>query len=173
MSPTNSVPGLVLPTVQAPLAGSPGASAMAARNNQAQQQTALANAVGGRRRRVKMGANKMGANKMGANKMGANTMGANTMGANKMGANKMGGAITVPQMPGDTSGANAVIAQNARHSTQGAANAQYDTAAMKKGGTRRKKGGNPNWLWGCSSGGRSKRRTSKRRTSKTRRRNKK
>ena len=143
MSPTNSVPGLVLPKVQAPLAGSPGASAMAARNNQAQQQAALANAVGGRRRRVKMG------------------------------ANKRGGAITVPQMPGDTSGANAVIAQNARHSTQGAANAQYDTAAMKKGGTRRKKGGNPNWLWGCSSGGRSKRRTSKRRTSKTRRSNKK
>jgi hypothetical protein len=143
MSPTNSVPGLVLPKVQAPLAGSPGASAMAARNNQAQQQAALANAVGGRRRRVKMG-------------------------ANKMGANKRGGAITVPQMPGDTSGANAVIAQNARHSTQGAANAQYDTAAMKKGGTRRKKGGNPNWLWGCSSGGRSKRRTSKRRTSKRR-----
>ena len=64
MSPTNSVPGLVLPKVQAPLAGSPGASAMAARNNQAQQQAALANAVGGRRRRVKMGANKMGANKM-------------------------------------------------------------------------------------------------------------
>ena len=154
MSPTNSVPGLILPKVQAPLAGSPGASAMAARNNQAQQQSALANAVGGRRRRrVKIGANKIG--------------------ANKIGANKIGGAITVPQMPGDTSGANAVIAQNARHSTQGAANAQYDTAAMKKGGTRRKKGGNPNWLWGCFSGGRSKRRTSKRRTRKTRRRNKK
>ncbi len=164
MSPTNSVPGLILPKVQAPLAGSPGASAMAARNNQAQQQAALANAVGGRRRRrVKMGANKIGANKIGANKIGAN----------KIGANKIGGAITVPQMPGDTSGANAVIAQNARHSTQGAANAQYDTAAMKKGGTRRKKGGNPNWLWGCFSGGRSKRRTSKRRTSKTRRSNKK
>jgi len=148
MSPTNSVPGLLLPTVKAPLAGSPGASAMAARNNQAVQQAALANAVGGRRRRVKRG-------------------------ANKIGANKIGGAITVPQMSGDTSGANAVIAQNARHSTQGAANAQYDTAAMKKGGTRRKKGGNPNWLWGCFSGGRSKRRTSKKRTTKTRRRNKK
>ena len=146
MSSTNSVPGLLLPKVQAPLAGSPGASAMAARNNQAQQQSALANAVGGRRRRrVKIG-------------------------ANKIGANKIGGAITVPQMPGDTSGANAVIAQNARHSTQGAANAQYDATAMKKGGTRRKKGGNPNWLWGCFSGGRSK---TKRRTSKRRRRNKK
>lgn len=143
MSTTNSVPGLVLPKVQAPLAGSPGASAMAARNNQAQQQAALANAVGGRRRRVKRG------------------------------ANKRGGAIIVPQMPGDTSGANAVIAQNAQHSTQAAANAKYDNAAMKNGGTRRKKGGNPNWSWGCSSGGRSKRRTNKRRTRKTRCRNKK
>ena len=148
MSPTNSVPGLLQPTIKAPLAGSPGASAMAARNNQAQQQAALSNAVGGRRRRVKRGTNKRG--------------------ANKRGANKRGGAITVPQMPGDTSGANAVATQNARHSTQGAANAQYDAAAMKKGGTRRKKGGNPNWLWGCFSGGRSKRRTSK-----TRRHNKK
>ncbi len=146
MSTTNSVPGLLLPTVKAPLAGTPGASAMAARSNQAQQQSALANAVGGRRRRrVKIG-------------------------ANKIGANKIGGAITVPQMPGDTSGANAVATQNARHSTQGAANAQYDAAAMKKGGTRRKKGGNPNWLWGCFSGGR---RQSKKRTRKTRRRNKK
>ena len=143
MSTNNSVPGLLLPTVQAPLAGSPGASAMAARTNQAQQQAALANAVGGHRK------------------------------MRRRGANRRGGAITVPQMPGDTSGANAVIAQNAQHSTQGAANAQYDATAMKKGGTRRKKGGNPNWSWGCSSGGRSKRRTSKRRTMKTRRRNKK
>ena len=144
MSTTNSVPGLVLPKVQAPLAGSPGSSAMAARNNQAQQQAALANAVGGRRKM-------------------------------RRGANRRGGAITVPQMPGDTSGANAVIAQSAQHSTQGAANAQYDAAAMKQGGTRRKKGGNPNWSWGCSSGGKrkTKRRTMKRRTTKTRRRNKK
>ena len=148
MSTNNSVPGLLLPTVQAPLAGSPGASAMAARTNQAQQQAALANAVGGHRKMRRRG-------------------------ANRRGANRRGGAITVPQMPGDTSGANAVIAQNAQHSTQAAANAQYDAAAMKMGGTRRKKGGNPNWSWGCSSGGRSKRRTMKRRTMKTRRRNKK
>jgi len=145
MSTNSNVPGLLLPTVQAPLAGTPGASAMAARNNQSAQQSALSNAVGGFKKMRR--------------------------GANKIGANRRGGAITVPQMPGDTSGANAVIAQNAQHSTQGAANAQYDAAAMKKGGTRRKKGGNPNWLWGCSSGGKrkSKRRT---RTSK-RRRNKK
>ena len=153
MSTNSNVPGLLLPTVQAPLAGTPGASAMAARNNQSAQQSALSNAVGGFKK-MRRGANKRG----GANRM-------------RRGANKRGGTITVPQMPGDTSGANAVIAQNAQHSTQGAANAQYDAAAMKKGGTRRKKGGNPNWLWGCSSGGKrkSKRRT---RTSK-RRRNKK
>jgi hypothetical protein len=136
MSTNSNVPGLLLPTTQAPLAGSPGASAMAARNNQSIQQAALANAVGGRR---------------------------------KM---RRGGAITVPQMPGDTSGANAVATQNAQNSVQAAANAQYDAAAMKKGGSRRKKGGNPNWSWGCYSGGRrkSKRRTIKRRKS---RRNKK
>jgi hypothetical protein len=141
MSTTNNnVPGLLLPTTQAPLAGSPGASAMAARNNQSQQQAALANAVGGRR---------------------------------KM---RRGGAITVPQMPGDTSGANAVATQNAQNSVQAAANAKYDAAAMKQGGTRRKKGGNPNWLWGCYSGGRKKsNRKSKRITIKRRktRRNKK
>ena len=150
MSTNSNVPGLLLPTVQAPLAGTPGASAMAARNNQTQQQAALANAVGGFKRKMKKG-------------------------ANKKSVNKKGGAITVPQMPGDTSGANAVIAQSAQHSTQGAANAQYDAAAMKQGGTRRKKGGNPNWSWGCSSGGKrkTKRRTMKRRTTKTRRRNKK
>ena len=149
MSTNSNVPGLLLPTVQAPLAGTPGASAMAARNNQSAQQSALSNAVGGFKK-MRRGANKM-----------------------NRGANKRGGTITVPQMPGDTSGANAVIAQSAQHSTQGAANAQYDAAAMKQGGTRRKKGGNPNWSWGCSSGGRSKRRTNKRRTRKTRCRNKK
>jgi len=140
----NNVPGLSLPTVSAPLAGSPGASAMMARSNQSAQQAALANAVGGRRKMRK-------------------------------GANKIGGAITIPQMPGDTSGANAVATQNAGNSVQAAANAKYDAAAMKKGGTRRRKGGNPNWSWGCSSGGRRKRITTKRRTIKRRktRRNKK
>lgn len=139
----NNVPGLLLPTIKAPLAGTPGASAIAARNNQTQQQALLATAVGGRRKMRR--------------------------GVNKKGVNKKGGAIIVPQMSGDTSGANAVIAQNAGNSVQATANAKYDATAMTKGGTKRKKGGNPNWLWGCYSGGRkkSKRRTIKRR--KTRR----
>ena len=34
MTSNSNVPGLYLPTVSAPLAGTPGASAMAARNNQ-------------------------------------------------------------------------------------------------------------------------------------------
>jgi hypothetical protein len=116
MSTNSNVPGLTYPTVQAPLAGSPGASAMAARTATMNRQAALSNAVSG-------GSKK----KRGASKRGR-------------GANKRGGAIPVPQMPGDTSGANAVIAQNARNSTQAAANAQYDKVGgtMKKGGRRRR-----------------------------------
>ena len=100
MTTNSNVPGLYLPTVTAPLAGTPGASAMAARNNQVVQQAALAKAVSG--------------------------------GFRKM---RRGGAITVPQMPGDTSGANAVLAQNSGISVQSAANAQYD----KVGGKRRRR----------------------------------
>jgi hypothetical protein len=45
MTTNSNVPGLYLPTVTAPLAGTPGASAMAARNNQVVQQAALAKAA--------------------------------------------------------------------------------------------------------------------------------
>jgi hypothetical protein len=122
MSTNSNVPGLTYPTVQAPLAGSPGASAIAARTATINKQAALSNAVSGGSKR------KRSANKRGANKR-------------KRGANKRGGAIAVPQIPGDTSGANAVIAQNARNSTQAAANAQYDKVGgtMKKGGRRRRR----------------------------------
>jgi hypothetical protein len=106
MTTNSNVPGLYLPTVTAPLAGTPGASAMAARNNQVVQQAALAKAVSGGFRKMRRG-----------------------------GANRRGGAITVPQMPGDTSGANAVLAQNSGISVQSAANAQYD----KVGGKRRRR----------------------------------
>jgi hypothetical protein len=34
-----------------------------------------------------------------------------------------------------------------------AANSVYDKQATKTGGSRRRNGGNPNWLWGCMSGG--------------------
>lgn len=99
MTTNSNVPGLYLPTVSAPLAGTPGASAMAARNNQVVQQAALAKAVSGGFRK-----------------------------------SRRGGAIVVPQMPGDTSGANGVFAQSTGNSVQAAANAKYD----KVGGKRRR-----------------------------------
>ena len=106
MTSNSNVPGLYLPTVSAPLAGTPGASAMAARNNQVVQQAALAKAVSGGFRKLRTG-----------------------------GANRRGGAIVVPQMPGDTSGANGVFAQSPGNSVQAAANAKYD----KVGGKRRRR----------------------------------
>ena len=75
---------------------------------------------------------------------------------------KKGGAnISVPQFSAsqDTSGANGLITKNAQTSTQSAENSIYDQNAMKKGGK------NPNWSWGCYSGGkRRKTRTNKRKS---------
>jgi hypothetical protein len=96
---TGSVPGLVLPKVQASLAGNPNNSAIAASNQRAASHAALLNAVKG---------------------------------------GKRGGAITVPQMPGDKSGANAVAAAQAQVSTQNASNSALDD--LQAGGRRRTKG---------------------------------
>lgn len=75
---------------------------------------------------------------------------------------KKGGAITVPQVPGDTSGANAVSTKLYGTSAQGQENAKYDNQATK-GGKRSKRGGNADWLWGCYSGGKKRKtRTNKR-----------
>ena len=131
MSNNNAPNGMTYPTVQAPLAGNPNASAMTAMSNRNASQASLSSAVTG-------------------------------------GTKKKGGATTVPQftMSYKTTGGvgqdpNAVITQNAGISTQGAANAEYDSHAQK-GGNR---GGNPNWLWGCSSGGKKRKtRTNKRKT---------
>lgn len=97
----------------------------------------------------------------------------------KIGGRKRGGAvgsnaesIPVPQYQmlytpqgGNNSNPNAQIQQNAGISTQGAANAVYDKQALKGGSKNRrcKMGGNPNWSWGCYSGGR--KRTKKNRKS--------
>lgn len=71
--------------------------------------------------------------------------------------------IVVPQlqMPYEPQGGpgtnpNNQIQENARISTQMAANSALDSGATKMGGTRHRrsrKGGNPDWLWGCMSGG--------------------
>jgi hypothetical protein len=84
-----------------------------------------------------------------------------------------GGAVTVPQFPNSNSSSsdtNKLIAGNSQTATQMSENSKYDASATKMGGSRRKRGGNPNWVWGCMSGGKrkSKSRKSKSRKSKSR-----
>ena len=55
-------------------------------------------------------------------------------------------------------------AQGQSTSMQGSANRVYDNEATKMGGSKKRRGGNPNWSWGCYSGGR--RRTHRRKTKK-------
>ena len=94
---------------------------------------------------------------------------------------KKGGAITVSTvqpMYKDVSGPGGTVTDTqvntARSSADSTAQAKYDKLG---GGKRGKKGGNPNWLWGCYSGGKKRKtRTNKRKTRRYRkktRRNKK
>ena len=146
-----SVPGMMLPTMKGMPAGNPRDAAITNMNNAAAIQAQANNAVGGRKRRR----------------------------SRKGGAS----AITVPQFNmsyepqgGPGTNPNDQIASNAQVGTQGAANAALDAGAFKNGGSKRsgskrsRKGGNPDWVWGCSSGGkrsrRNKRSNRKRRDSK-------
>jgi hypothetical protein len=96
--------------------------------------------------------------------------------ANRMTAGskkKRGGAVTVgvPQVSYTPTGGpgqdpTAITKSNAQYGSQGAANAEFDKNALK-GGSRRRKGGNPDWIWGCYSGGKKRKtRTNKRKTRK-------
>lgn len=145
MSNNSSVPGLEMPTQKAMLAGNPRDSAMQSMNNNAELQTqANKNLSGGRHRKHRT---------------------------------YRGGAVEAPQMQllyevqnGTGTGPNDQMKGNAQTSTQMTANAALDSGATKMGGNRRRrsrKGGNPDWVWGCLSGGK------KRRTRKTSRKNKK
>jgi len=149
-----SVPGLIYPTSKGMLSGNPRDSAIATMNNSSAIQAQANNAVGGKRRRKKL----------------------------------KGGTIAVPQYQmlydpqgGPGTNPNDQIQANAAVSTQGAANAALDSGAFKKGGRRSRrrsykrsgskklKGGNSDWNWGCTSGGRKRsRRRSKRRASRKR-----
>jgi len=140
MSNSDSVPGMSYPTMQAMPAGNP-------------RDSAIANSAA-----------------MNAKQNSANQM---TAGAKKR---RIGGAVTVPQftVPYKSTGGpgqdpNSLIASNSQTSTQGAAYSEFDKNAVG-GSRRRKRGGNPNWNWGCSSGGGKKRktRTHKRKTRKHR-----
>jgi hypothetical protein len=148
MSNNKSVDGMILPTQKGMLAGNPRDSAMQSMNNnsqlQAQASTALA---GGRHRKRK--------------------------------AYGGGDTLTVPQYQmlyepqgGNGTNPNNQIQASSQTSTQMAANSALD----KVGGTKRRgsskrrsrKGGNPDWLWGCMSGGKKRSRKNTKRSRKHR-----
>jgi hypothetical protein len=64
---------------------------------------------------------------------------------------------------------NDQIQTNSQTSTQMAANSALDSGATKMGGTRRRsrKGGNPDWVWGCMSGGKKRTRKATRKARRT------
>ena len=151
-----SVKGMMYPQEKPMLAGNPKDSAIAANNLAIENQTNLIKATSGGNRGRHSKRNKYG-------------------GANGSATN----GIVVPQfqMQYPTTGAggqdpNSIIKQNAEVSVQGAENAKYDNLA-RVGGSRKKRGGNADWIWGCYSGGRRKSRTrsrnNKRKTHKKRR----
>ena len=136
MSTTNSVPGMMYPTQKAMIGSTPADSArLSAINKSASQAQDNKLMAGGKLRKRR----------------------------------HIGGAVVVPQYQmlyepqgGTGTNPNNQIQAGAQTSTQMAANSVYDNAATKTGGSkrsRRRKGGNPNWLWGCMSGG--KKRTRK------------
>ena len=156
-----SIPGMMYPTMKGMPAGNPRDAAITNMNNAAAIQAQANNAVGGRKRRR----------------------------SRKGGAS----AITVPQFNmsyepqgGPGTNPNDQIASNAQVGTQGAANSALDAGAFKNGGSKRsgskrsgskrsgskrsgskrsRKGGNPDWVWGCSSGGKRSRRSNRKRKS--------
>ena len=126
-----TVPGMIYPTQQGfvPGAGNPRDSAMQQMAATNVKQANLTAAVGGYKRR-------------------------------------RGGAIAVPQYQmqytpqgGPGSDPNSQIASNMATSTQGNANAVYDSEALTTGGgsRKKKKGGKSDWNWGCYSGGKKSR----------------
>jgi len=144
-----SVPGMIYPTMKGMPAGNPRDSAIANMNNASAIQAQANNAVGGRKR-------------MRSRRGGAGTI---VVPQYQMSYEPQGGPGTNP---------NDQIAINAQVSTQGAANSALDAGAFKMGGRRSRrrsrKGGNPDWVWGCMSGGRTKRRRSIRRRKSSRKR---
>jgi len=134
-----NIPGMIYPTQKAMLSGNPRDSANTAMINANQSQA---------------NANKL----MAGGKIKKKSYGGNSS------------QIVVPQynmlytpQGGTGTNPNDQIQINAKTSTQIHANSVYDKFASVKGGTKRRKsitkrrrGGNPNWHWGCMSGGRKK-----------------
>ena len=136
MSNNKSVDGMMQPTQKGMLAGNPRDSAMQSMNNNSQLQAQASSALSGGRHR-------------------------------KRKAYGGGDTLTVPQYQmlyepqgGNGTNPNNQIQASSQTSTQMAANSALDSGATKMGGSRRRrsrKGGNPDWLWGCMSGGKKSR----------------
>jgi hypothetical protein len=131
-----NISGMVYPTQKAMISGTPRESALMSTKIASQSQT---------------NANKLMSGGKLKNKL-------------KGGDNK----IVVPQFNmlytpqgGNGTNPNDLIKSNSQISTQMAANSVYDNYATTKGGFRKKKGGNPDWVWGCMSGGFSKKKNIK------------
>jgi hypothetical protein len=124
---------------------------MMAGQNMNAKQASLNNAVGGRRRRRRI-----------LLKGGQTT------------TNQNPSTVVVPQMQmgykaqNGSSNPNTQIVGLSSTGMQGASNKVYDNQATKMGGSRKRsrKGGNADWNWGCSSGG--KRRTKRNKSRKHR-----
>ena len=149
MSTTNnSIPGMMYPTQKAMIGANPSDSArLAAGNKSAAQAQANQLMSGGKIRKYRYG----------------------------------GGNIVVPQYQmlyepqgGNGTNPNNQIQTGAQTSTQMAANSVYDNQAAKTGGSsKRRRGGNPDWIWGCMSGGKKRTRKSRRKNSRKSRKNRK
>ena len=144
---------VIYPTIKGPLAGTPRDSAMENMKQNAQLQAQASSALSGGRHRKRKAYG-----------------GGDTLVAPQ--AN-----LLYPEINGPGTGVNSQMQGNAQTSTQAAANAALDNGATQIGGSKRRgsrrrsrKGGNPDWLWGCMSGGkkRSRKAGRKRRTSKSR-----
>ena len=142
MTSNNSVPGLSFPTQKSfqPGAGNPRDSSIQSMNNNSQLQTQANKSLSGGRLRRKKSHKRY---------RGGNTNSTVPVPQYQMPYEPQGGPGTNP---------NSQIQFNSQTSTQGVANSNLDIGATQMGGRRRRsrKGGNPDWIWGCMNGGKKK-----------------
>ena len=123
---------VIYPTIKGPLAGTPRDSAMENMKQNAQLQAQASSALSGGRHRKRKSYG-----------------GGDTLLAPQA-------ILLYPEINGPGTGVNSQMQGNAQISTQMAANSALDkVGGSKRRGSKRRsrKGGNPDWLWGCMSGG--------------------
>jgi hypothetical protein len=150
-----AIDGMIYPTTKGMVGANPADSARLSMVNKAQSQTTANKLMAGGK--IKRTIARYG---------GASASSSITVPQYQMMYEPQGGVGTNP---------NDQIQGNSQTSTQMTANSVYDKYANKMGGSKSnfrksrksRKGGNPDWLWGCMSGGKKRsrrgRRTSRRR----------